>query len=178
MRLENWANNKINIPESLTFNLISKYSFHPWHFQALTKRIVIYNKCSVQFSRSVVSDSLRPHGLQHARLPCPSPTPGVYSNSYPVNEWCHPTISSSVIPSSVRLQSFPSSESFQMSQFFASGSQSIAVSASASIFPVNIQDWFPLRFTDWISLQSKGLSRVFSNTTVQKHQFFGAQLSL
>ena len=132
---------------------------------------------SVQFSHSVVSDSLRPHGLQHARLPCPSPTPGVYSNSCPLSEWCHPTISSSVIPLSSHLQSSPASGSFQISQLFASGSQSIGVSASASVLPVNIQDWFPLGWTGWISLQSKGLSRVF-NTTVQKHQFFGTQLSL
>ena len=133
---------------------------------------------SVQFSRSVVSDSLRPHGVQHARLPCPSPTPGVYSNSCPLSWWCHLTISSSVIPFSSHLKSFPASGSFQIGQLFASGGQSIGVSASASVLPVNIQDWFPLGWTCWISLQSKGLSRVFSNTTVQKHQFFGAQLSL
>ena len=133
---------------------------------------------SVQFSRSVMSDSLQPHGLQHARLPCSSPTPRAYSNSYPLSQWGHPTISSSVIPFSFRLQSFPASESFPMSQFFASDGQRIGISASASVLPMNIQDWFPLRWTGWISLQSKGLSRVFSNTTVQKHQFFGAQLSL
>ena len=132
----------------------------------------------VQFSHSVVSDSLWPHGLQHARPPCPSPTPRVYSNSCPLSWWCHPTISSSVVPFSSCLQSFPASESFQMSQFFASGGQSIGISASTSILPMNIQDWFPLGWTVWISLQSKGLSRVFSNTTVQKHQFFGVQLSL
>ena len=111
-------------------------------------------------------------------LPCLSPTSGAYSNSCPLSQWCHPTISSSVIPFSSCLQSFPASGSFQMSRFFASGSQSIGVSASASVLPMNIQDWFPLGLTDWISLQSKGLSRVFSNTTVQKRQFFGAQLSL
>ena len=133
---------------------------------------------SVQFSCSVVSDSLRPHGLQHARLPCPSPTPGVYSDSCLLSRWCLPTISSSVVPFFSHLQSFPASGSFQMSQFFTSGGQSIRVSASASVLPMNIQDWFPLGWTSWISLQSKGLSRVFSNTTVQKHQFFGAQLSL
>ena len=133
---------------------------------------------SVQFSHSVVSDSLWLHGLQHARLPCPLPTPGAYSNSCPLSWWCHPTISSSVIPFSSHLQSFPASGSFPMSQFFASGGQSIGVSASASVLPMNIQDWFPLGWTGWISLQSKELSRVFSNTTVQKHQFFGAQLSL
>ena len=133
---------------------------------------------SVQFSGSVVSNSLHPHGLRHARPPCPSPTPGVYSNSCPLSRWCHPTISSSVIPFSSHLPSFPAPRVFQMSRFFASRGQSIGVSASASILPMNIQDWFPLGWTGWISLQSKGLSRVFSNTTVQKHQFFGAQLSL
>ena len=133
---------------------------------------------SVQFSRSVVPDSLRPHGLQYTRPPCPSPTPGVYSNSCPLSWWCHLALSSSVVPFSSRLQSFPASGSFQMSQFFMSGGQSIGVSASASVLPVNIQDWFPSGWTGWISLQSKGLSRVFSNTTVQNHQFFGSQLSL
>ena len=128
---------------------------------------------SVQF----MSDSFRPHGLQHARPPCLSPTPGVYSDSCPSCRWCHPTISSSVIPFSSRLQSFPASGSFQMSRFFTSGSQRIGVSASASVLPMSIQDYFPLGWTGWISLQSKGLSRVFSNTTVQKHQFFGVQLS-
>ena len=132
---------------------------------------------SVQFSRWVVFDSLQPHGLQHARPPCPSPTPGVYSNSCPLSRWCHPTISSSVGPLSC-LQSFSASESFQMRQLFTSGGQSIGVSASTSVLPMNTQDWFPLGWTGWISLQSKGLSRFFSNTTVQKHQFFGAQLSL
>ena len=115
---------------------------------------------SVQFSRSVVSDSLRPHGLQHARPPCPSPTPGLYSNSCSSSWWCHPTISSSVVPFSSHLQSFPGSESFQMSQFFASGGHRIVVSVSASVLPMNIQDWPPLRWTGWISLQSKGLSKV------------------
>ena len=131
---------------------------------------------SVQFIWSVVSDSLWPHDLQHARLPRPSPTPGVYPNSCPSSRWCHPTISSSVIPFYSCLQPFPASRSFQMSQFFASGGQSIGVSASTSVLPMNTQDWSPLGWTGWISLQSKGLSRVFSNTTVQKHQFFGAQL--
>ena len=133
---------------------------------------------SVQFSCSVVSDSLLPHGLQHARLSYPSPTPRACSNSCPLSHWCHPTISSSVVPFSSCLQSFPASGSFQMSQFFTSGDQSIGVSTSASVLPMNIQDWFPLGWTGWISLQSKRLSRVFSNTTVQNHQFFGAQLSL
>ena len=133
---------------------------------------------SVQFSCSVISDSWQPHGLQHARLPCPSPTPGAYSNSQPLSQWCHPTMSSSVTPFSSHLQSFPASGSFQMSQFFASGGQSIAAFASASVLPMNIQDWFPLGWTGWIFLLSKGFWRVFSNTTVQKHQFFSAQLSL
>ena len=133
---------------------------------------------SVQFSRSVVSDSLWPHELQHARPPCPSLTPRVYPNSCPLSWWCHPTVSSSVVPFSSCPQSFPASGSFQMSQLFASCGQSIGVSASTSVLPKNTQDWSPLGWTAWISLQSKGLSRVFSNTTVQKHQFFSAQLSL
>ena len=131
----------------------------------------------VQFSCSVVSNSLQLHGLQHARPSCPSPTPGVYPNSCPLLRWYHPTISSSVLPFSC-LQSFPASGSFPVSQLFASGGQSIGVSASTLLLPMNIQDWFPLGWTGWISLQSKGLSRVFSYTTVQKHQFFSAQLSL
>ena len=131
----------------------------------------------IQFSPSVMSDSLRPHELQHTRPPYPSPTPGVYSNSCPSSRWCHPAISSSVIPFSSCPRSLPESGSFPVSQLFASGGQSIGVWASKSALPMNIQDWFPLGWTDWISLQSKGLSRVFSNTTVQKHQFFGAQLS-
>ena len=131
-----------------------------------------------QFSCSVMSDSLWPYGLQHARPPSPSPTPGVYSNSCSLSQWCHPTISSSVIPCSSCPQSFPTSGSFQISQFFTSGDQSIGVSASTSVLPMNTQDWSPLAWTGWISLQSKGLSRAFSNTTVQKHQFFSAQLSL
>ena len=136
--------------------------------------------CSVRFSRSVVSESLGPHGLQHTTPPCPSPTPGgvVPVDSCPLSQWCHPTISSSVVPSSSHLQSFPASGSFQMSQFFTSDGQSIGVSASPSVLLVNIQDWFPLRLTGLISLQSRELSRVFSNTTVQKHQSFGPQASL
>ena len=133
--------------------------------------------CSVQFSRSVVSDSSRPHESQHSRPPCPSPTPGVYSNSCPSSRWCHPAISSSVIPFSSCPQSLPASGSFPMSQLFAWGGQSIAVSASASVLPMNTQYWSPLGWTGGISLQSKGLSRVFSNTTDQKHQFFSTQLS-
>ena len=132
---------------------------------------------SVQFSCSVVSDSLQSHESQHARPLCPSPTPGVHSNSRPLSPWCHPAISSSVIPFSSCPQSFPASESFPMSQLFAWGSQSIGVSALASFLPKNTQDWSPSEWTGWISLQSKGLSRVFSNTTVQKHQFFGTELS-
>ena len=120
----------------------------------------------VQFSRSVLSDSLRQYELQHARPPCPSPTPGVYPNSCASSRWCHPTISSSVVPFFSHLQSFPASGSFQMNKLFASGGQSIGVSASTSVLPMNTQDWFPLGWTGWISLQSKGLSRVFSNTTV------------
>ena len=133
---------------------------------------------SVQFSLSVVSDSLWPHGLQHTRPPCPSPTSGVYSNSSPSSLWCHPTISSSVVHFSFHLKSFPASGSFPMSQLFASGGQSIGISVSTSVLPMNTQDWFPLRLTGWISLQSKGLSRVFSNITVQKYQFFSTQFSL
>ena len=133
---------------------------------------------SVHFSCSAGSDSLQPHGLQHARSPYRSPTPGVYSNSCPLSRWCHPTISSSVIPFFSCLQSFPVSGSFKMSHLFASSGQSIGVSASISVLPMNIQGWFPLWWTGWIAVQSKGLSRVFSNIMVQKHQFFSAQLSL
>ena len=125
-----------------------------------------------QFSRSVMSDPLQPHELQHTRPPCPSLILGVYSTSCSLSWWCHPTISSSVIPFSFCLQSFPASGSFQMSQCFISGGQSIGVSASTSVFPMNIQDWSPLRWTGWISLQSKGLSRVLPSTTIRKHQFF------
>ena len=134
---------------------------------------MIWNYLSlVQFSSSVVSDSLRPHEPQHARPPCPSPAPGVYSNSCPLSRWCHPTISSSV-PFSC-LQSFPASGSFQMSQLLVSGGRSIGVSASTSDLQMNTQDWSPVGWTGWISLLSKGLSRVFPNTTVQTHQFIGA----
>ena len=133
---------------------------------------------SVQLSRSVVSDSLRPRELQHARPPCSSPTPGVHPNPRALSRWCHPAISSSVVHFSSCLQSFPASGSFQMSQLFAWGGQSIGVSASTSVVPLITQDWSPLGWTGWISLQSKGLSRVFFNTIVQKHRFFGAQLSL
>ena len=122
--------------------------------------------------------TLQHHELQHARPPCPSPTPGAHPNPCPSSWWCHPTISSSVVPFSSCPQSCPASGSFQMSQRFASGGQSIGVSASTSVLPMNTQDWSPLGWTGWISLQSKGLTRVFSSTTVEKHQFFGAQLSL
>ena len=132
----------------------------------------------LQFSIVVKSClTLRPHELQHTRPPCPSPTPGVYPKSCPLRRWCHPTTSSSVVPFSSCPQSLPASGSFPMNQFFTSGGPSIGVSASASVLPMNTQDWSPLRWTGWISLQSKGLSRVFSSTTVQKHQFFGTQLS-
>ena len=133
---------------------------------------------SVQFSCLVMCASLRPHEPQHTRPPCPSPTPRVYPNSCPLSQWCHLSISSSVIPFSSHLQSFPASGSFQMNQLFAWGGQSIGVSASTSVLTMNTQDWSPLGWTGWMSFQSKGLSRVFSNTTVQKHQFFSAQLSL
>ena len=155
-----------------------------WHPQIeitnIVKIIIFHNLTisSVQFSHSVVSDSLKRHELQHARPPCPSPTPGVYSNSSPLSRWCHPTISSSVVPFFSCPQSFPASGSFQMNQLFASSGQSTGVSASTSVIPMNTQDWSLLGWTGWISLQSKGLSRVFSNTTVQKHQFFSTQLSL
>ena len=133
---------------------------------------------SVHFSHSVVSESLRPHEPQHTRPPCPSPTPRVHPNPCPLSRWCHPTISSSVVPFFSCPPSFLASESFQMSQLFTWGGQSIGVSASTSVLPMNTQDWFPLAWTGWMSLQSKGLSRVFSNITVQKHQFFSVQLSL
>ena len=134
---------------------------------------------SVQFNLSVMSYSSWPHGLQHVRPPCPSPTPGVHPNSCRLSQWCHPTISFSVVPFSSHLQSFPATGSFQMNQLFASGGQSIGVSASTSVLPMNMQNWSAVGWTGWISLQSKGLSRVFSNTTtVQKHQFFSAQPSL
>ena len=151
-------------------------SYSPWgHKESDTTQRLHF--LSVQFSRSVVSDSLQPHGLQQTRLPCP-PTPGVYSNLCPLSWWHHPTISSSTVPFFSCLQSFPASGSFPMSQFFASSGHSIGVSALASVLPMNIQDWSPLGWTGWISLQSKGLLRVFSNITDQKHQFFCTKLSL
>ena len=132
---------------------------------------------SIQFGHSVVSDSLRPYESQHTRPPCPSPTPGVHSNSHPSSRWCHPAISSSVVPFSSCPQSLPASESFPMSQLFTWDGQSTGVSALASFLPKNIQDWSPLEWTGWISLQPKGLSRVFPNTIDEKHQFFSTQLS-
>jgi len=143
-----------------------------------SNRFSITNAIWIQFSHSVMSDSLWPHGLQHTSLPCPSIYSGAYSNSCSSSQWCHPTVSSFVIPFSSCLQSFPASGSFPKTQFFASGGQITGVSASASILPMSIQDGFTLWWTGWISLQSKGLSLVFSNTTVQKHQFFDTQLSL
>ena len=137
-----------------------------------------FSSSSVQFSCSLMPDSLQPHGLQHDRPLCPSLTPRVYSNSCPLSRWCHQTMSSSFVPFSSCLQSFQISGSFPMSHFFTLVGQSLGASASASVLPMNIQDWFTLGWTGWISLQSKGLSRVFSKTTVQKHNFFGTQLSL
>ena len=160
--------------DNLSWRFMTLQYYH--HQITLSCHLVLLS--SVQFSHLVVSKSLQPHGQQHAKLPCLSPTPGVYPNSHPLSRWCHATISSSVVPFSSCLQSFPTSGSFQMSQFFASGSQGIGVSALASVLPMNIQDWFPLGWTGWISLLSKGLWRDFSNTKVQKHQFSCGQLSL
>ena len=141
--------------------------------------VIMWTLPSVEFTSVAQSyPTLRPHDSQHARPPCPSPTPGVHPNSCSLSWWCHPTISSSVVPFSSCPQSFPAPESFQMSQLFAWGGQSTGVSASASFLPKNTQGWSPSEWTGWISLQSKGLSRVFSNTTVQKHQFFHAQISI
>ena len=150
-----------------------KYSARDYISRDSTRLI----SCKLQFSCSVMSNSLRPHELQHTRLPCPSPTPRAYSNSCPLSRWCHPTISSSVIPSPPAFN-LSQQRSFPKSQLFISGGETIGASASESILPMNIQDWFPLGLTGWISLQAKRLSRVFANTTVQKHQFSGAQFSL
>ena len=147
-------------------------------FNAGQCRCLVALKISVQFSCSVMSNSLWPHELQHARPPCPSPTPGVHPNSCPSRRWCHPAISFSVVPFSSCPQCLPVLGSFPMSQIFTWGGQSIGASASTSVLPLNIQDWFPLGWTDWISLQFKGLSRVFPNNTIKKHQSFTAQLSL
>ena len=169
--------------DTLQSNFLNTYVADIWMLGKFSARLerTLDCKClegisSVQFSLSVVSHSLRPHGLQHTRSPCLSPTPGAYSISCSSHQWCHPIISSSVVPFPFRLQSFPASGSFPVSLFFPSGGQSIGVSASKSVPPMNTQDWSPLGWTGWISLQSKGLSRVF-NTTVQKHQFFSTQLS-
>ena len=167
---------------SLILLLLYLPSYGPWcsfsiFLTFICRKNYQFKECSVQFSHSVVSDFLRPHGLQHARPPCLLPTPGVQSNSCPLSQWCHPTISSSVIFFFSCLQSFPVSESYPMSWHFASGGHSIGASASASVLPMSIQDWLHLELTGWISLLSKGLSRVFSNTTVQKRQFFSTHLS-
>ena len=173
--IENWANVKLNfevLPDiSVSFYTCIRNNVFPTYFLFFT-----YFR-SVQFSRSVVSDSVQLHESQHARPPCPLPTSGVHSDSRPSSQWCHQVISSSVVPFSSCPQYLPASQSFPMSQLFAWGSQSTGVSALASFLPKNTQDWSPLEWTSWISLQSKGLSRVFSNTTVQKHQFFGTQPS-
>ena len=164
---------------NIFMNNLTRYGMTSILLKAIRKLpLSLGNFSSVQFSHSVMSNSLLSHGPQHARPPCLSPVPRVYSHSWALSQWCHPTISSSVIPFFSSLQSFPALGSFQISQFFASGGQSIGISASTSVPPMNIQDRFPLGWTGWISLQSKGLSRVFSNTTVQKHQFFSTQLSL
>ena len=150
---------------------------HPCQYLLMCLYYSYLQFSSVQFSHSVMSDSLRPHELQHTRPPCPSPTLRVHPNPCPSSRWCHPAISSSVVPFSSCPQSFPPLGSFPMSQLFAWSGQSIGVSASISVLPMNTQDWSPLGWTGWIFLQSKGFSRIFSNTTVQKHQFFGTQLS-
>ena len=156
------------------FNLYACFVIYERLINKIPSNIILY---SVQFSCSVVSDSLRSHESQHVRPPCPSPTPGVHSNSCPLSWWCHPAISSSAVPFSSCPQSFPASGSFPVSQLIAWGGQSTGISALASFLPKNAQDRFPLEWTGWISLQSKGLSRVFSNITVQKHQFFVTKLS-
>ena len=170
----------------LMFQIVSIYNYHMNNYHACFCHLINSGKVrimktpfhplfsSVQFSCSVMSDSLQPHESQHARPPCPSPAPGVYSNSCLSSHWCHPAISSSVVPFSSCPQSLPASGSFPMAQLFAWGGQITGISASTSVLPRNTQDWSPLGWTGWISLQSKGLSRVFSNTTVQKHRFFGA----
>ena len=164
---------------SLVISDLNTFSCTCWSFVCLLWENVCSDPLSsVQFTCSVVSYFLRPQEMQHARPPCPSPAPRVYPNWCPLSQWCHPTISSSVVPFSSCLQSFPALRSFPMSQFFTSGDQRIRASASVSVLPVNIQDWFPLRLIGLVSLLSKGLSRVFSSTTVWKRQFFGAQPSL
>ena len=173
-------NSPWHIISKLFYTLTPDYSLFPELFYNYTyiNIIIQFQFSSVQFSRSVVSYSLQPHESQHTRPPCPSPTPRGYSNSFLSSQWCHPVISSSVVPFSFCPLSLPASRSFPMSHLFAWGVHRTGVSASASVPPMNTQDWSPFRWTGWISLQSKGLSRVFSNTTVQQHQFFGTQLSL
>ena len=166
-----------NLPVGVPDHILNAFIYISFTLHSNCVNKHSYQFSSVQFSRSVMSDSLRPHESQHARPPCPSPTPRVHSDSYPSSLWCHPAISSSVVPFSSCPQSLPASESFPMNQLFTWGGQSTGVSASTSFPPKKSQGWSPLEWTGWISLQSKGLSRVFSNTTVQKHQFFGAQLS-
>ena len=176
---QNWKRHIIPLLIAALFTIARtwKQSRCPPTDECIRKLLSLYTiKYSVQFSHSVISDSLRPHEPQHTRPPCPSLTPGVYSNSCPSSQWCHPAISCSVVPFSSCPQSLPESGPFPMSQLFSWGGQSIRVSASAWVLPMNIQDW-SFWWTGWISLQSKGLSRVFSNTTVQKHQCFIAQLS-
>jgi len=189
-----WSGKFLNNKSSNTKNFWHNITYYVSGFVLLWLKLIIcfnpQNNCYVlgtiimpifsssQFSHSAVSYSLWPHEQQEARSPCPSPTPGVYPNSCPSSQWCHPAISSSAVLFSSHPQSFPTSGSFQMSQLFTSGVQSIGVSASTSVLPMNTQDWSPLGWTGWISLQSKGLSRVFFNTTVQKHQLFSAQLPL
>ena len=187
----NWLLNNFDTTLALSDIFLDFWCVHPgssFTFSTLDMELAISLKSSdfflssIQFSRSVVSNSLRPNGLQHSRPPCPWPTPGVYSNSCSLSQWCHPTITSSVVPFSSRLQSFPASGSLPVSQFFPSGGQSIGVSDSTSVLPMNIQDWFPLKWTGWISLQSKGLSRVSSNTSLKASillhsAFFIVQLS-
>ena len=170
-------NTDVLIPRTLECDLTGRLSLYKSN-QIKTSLLVWALVHKTQLSHAVISDSLWPHGLQHTRPPYPSPTPRVYSNSCPFSWWCHPVISPSVVPFPSHLQYFPASGAFPMSQLFASGRESIGVSASASVLPVNIQDWFPLGWTSWISLLSKENSRVFSNTTVQRHQLVGAQLSL
>ena len=174
-----WGHKESDTPEWLNWTELKITADGDCSYE-IKRRLLLGGKVManlVQFSHSVMFDSLQPYEQQHARPPCPSPAPGVHSNSCPSSSWCHPAISSSVVPFSSCPQSLPPSESFPMSQFFTWGGQSTAVSASVSVLPMNTQDWFPLGWTGWISLQSKGLSRVFSNTTVQKHQFFSVQLS-
>ena len=186
MRLLKWFNFKLSFYLTCIYSFFSCSTFLPclpslrsfmWFLNFFKYFTTFVSFSSVQFSHSVLSGSLRSHESQHARPPCPSPSPGVHSDSRPPRQWCHPAISSSVVPFSSCPQSLPASESFPMSQLFAWGGQSIGVSALASVLPVNTQDWSPLGWPGLISLQSKGLSRVFSNTTIQKHQFFSAQLS-